>query len=100
MNYPTQCPRCNQDTFVDISENITGHTCGCGLGYSTIGMRSPYYYIVIVAVPRTISLRWYEKEGTCYLGEVSEHRYNTAVDVGWQPYDIPIDTVKIWITFS
>jgi len=47
-------------------------------------------------------LFWDPHHKTCKFGTIGQFHYarHTLTDVGWQPFDIPIDTAKIWITFS
>ena len=73
--------------------------------------RGGYYELVIINPPRDVDdtadggeqailLRWYLRDGIAYVGTRYQHKRRTAMDVGWPPFDIDIDSVKIWITFS
>ena len=79
--------------------------------YRCASNRGEYYELMIINPPRDVDdtadggeqailLRWYLRDGIAYVGTRFQHKRRTAMDVGWPPFNIDIDSVKIWITFS
>ena len=108
------CPRCK--AHVATSSNDTAlfnYRCySCDLLYRCASNRGGYFELVIYNPPRdpnesdgdscepAILLRWYVIEDTAYLGTRDQHKRKTAMNVGWPSFNIPIDTIKMWLTFS
>ncbi len=107
MNTPEQfprCPRCQREWQEEEksrlslkSPHLPGRLkcCDCGMKYVFSGQ---HFFTIIMS--GEYKLTWKVNDRECDYGTFDDAMNDTLTKLPWLPYDIDLDTLKLYLTFS